>query len=108
MRLLTLTRRLNGRCRRFLELALVLLALGAQPALVAAGQAPAQVEQQDEFVPISELPPQDQLPAAPLLVTAYAVVVAALFAYLFSVMRRLAGVQRELERLEADVKRVRR
>ena len=68
-------------------------------------QATAQPEQQDEFVPISELPPQDQLPAAPLLVAAYMFVAVALFAYLFSVTRRLTGVQRELERLESDVKK---
>ena len=60
---------------------------------------------QDEFVPIDELPPQDQLPAAPLLVAAYAFVVLALFAYLLSVARRLGGVQRDLERLESDLKR---
>lgn len=64
-----------------------------------------QPEPQDEFVPIDELPPQDQLPAAPLLVTAYAFVVLALFAYLLSVARRLGGVQRDLERLQSDLKR---
>ncbi len=60
---------------------------------------------QDEFVPIDELPPQDQLPAAPLLVAAYAVVVLALFAYVVSVARRLGEVQRDLDRLESDLKR---
>jgi CcmD family protein len=95
------------RVGHLLVLALLLLP-GFGAAVSMAAQPPGQIEQQDEFVPISELPPQDQLPAAPLLVTAYAVVVAAFFAYLFSVMRRLAGVQRELERLEADVKRARR
>ena len=64
-----------------------------------------QPEPQDEFVPIDELPPQDQLPAAPLLVAAYAFVVLALFAYLVSVARRLGGVQRDLDRLQADLKR---
>ena len=59
----------------------------------------------DEFVPIDELPPQDQLPAAPLLVTAYAFVVLALFAYVGSLVRRLGGVQRDIERLQADLKR---
>jgi CcmD family protein len=84
-------------------------ALEPPDALIAlAQQAPAQPEQQDEFRPISELPPQDQLPAAPLLVTAYAFVMVALFAYLVSVARRLMGVQRELERLEADMKRASR
>lgn len=64
-----------------------------------------QPEPQDEFVPIDELPPQDQLPAAPLLVAAYAFVVLALFAYVVSVARRLGGVQRDLDRLESDLKR---
>ena len=64
-----------------------------------------QPQQQEEFVPIDELPPQDQLPAAPLLVTAYSFVVLALFAYVVSVARRLSGVQRELDRLESDLKR---
>ena len=65
-------------------------------------------QQQDEFVPIDELPPQDQLPAAPLLVAGYSFVVLALFAYIVSVARRLGHVQRELERLESELKRGRR
>jgi CcmD family protein len=56
-------------------------------------------------VPIDQLPPQDQLPAAPLLIAAYAIVVLALFAYVMSVARRLTVVQREIERLETDMKR---
>ena len=59
----------------------------------------------DEFVPVSQLPPQDQLPAAPLLVTAYAFVWVALFGYLVSVGRRLSKVQREVDRLESDIAR---
>lgn len=73
------------------------------PALVWAQQPPPQ--QQEEFVPIDELPAQDQLPAAPLLVAAYSFVAMALFAYVVSVARRMATVQRELERLESDLKR---
>jgi len=64
-----------------------------------------QPQQQDEFVPVSQLPAQDQLPAAPLLVTAYSFVWITLFAYLISVGRRLTYVQREVERLESDMKR---
>ena len=64
-----------------------------------------QPEQQGEFIPLDQLPPQDQLPAAPLLITAYSFVALALFAYLVSVARRLTTVQREIERLESDLKR---
>ena len=67
-----------------------------------------QPEQQNEYVPIDQLPPQDQLPAAPLLITAYAVVMVGLFAYVLSVARRLTTVQHELERLESDLKKTRR
>ena len=62
-------------------------------------------KQQEEFLPIDQLPPQDQLPAAPLLITAYSFVVLALFAYLISVGRRLGVVQRELDRLQPDARR---
>lgn len=65
-------------------------------------QQPAPVE---EFVPIDELPPQDQIPAAPLLVSAYAFAVLALFAYMVSLARRLGGVQRDLDRLQSELKR---
>jgi CcmD family protein len=90
---------------------LVMMAVGAavmrRPGGTAphhAGQEPAP-QQQDEFVPIDQLPPQDQLPAAPLLVAAYSFVVLALFAYLVSLARRLGVVQRELDRLQSDVRR---
>ena len=90
--------------KRAFVLFLVLGALGvAESARLHAQQPPP--KQQDEFVPIEQLPPQDQLPAAPLLVTAYSFLVLALFAYVVSVARRLGSVQRELERLELDVKR---
>ena len=89
--------------RRFLFVMMCVCALLGGAALVWA-QEPAP-QQQDEFVPIDELPPQDQLPAAPLLVAAYSFVALALFAYVVSVARRMATVQRELERLESDLKR---
>jgi len=87
---------------RPIVLALLLLTSAVVPV---AAQQP---EQQNEYVPIDQLPPQDQLPAAPLLVTAYAVVMVGLFAYVLSVARRLTTVQRELERLESDLKKTRR
>lgn len=62
-------------------------------------------EQQEGFVPVDQLPPEEQLPAAPLLVGAYAFVLVALFLYLVSLSRRMTVVQREVERLETDLKR---
>jgi CcmD family protein len=86
-------------------LAALLLAVSCLvPALSAAVPQPP-TEAQEEFIPVNELPPQDQLPAAPLLVGAYIFVVVVLFVYLFSLARRLTVVQREVERLEADLKR---
>ena len=55
---------------------------------------------QGEFVPISQLPPGDQLPAAPLLIAAYAFVWIALMVYLWSIWRRLGKVESELHALE--------
>ena len=79
---------------------ILLLAAGSMRA-----EQPQQTEQQSGFRPVSELPPQDQLPAAPLLVSAYAFVWLAVFGYVVSVARRLSVVQRECERLEADISR---
>ena len=78
---------------------LVAVAFWLAPTLVFA-----QPPQQDGFVPVSELPPQDQLPAAPLLIAAYVVVLVAFFVYVGSIARRLNGVQRDVERLEIAVK----
>ena len=63
-----------------------------------------QPTQQNEFIPIDQLPPQDQLPAAPLLIGAYVFVLAVLFLYVYSLARRLTNVQRELDRLDTTMK----
>ena len=51
---------------------------------------------QDEFIPMESIPPEDQLPAAPLLVAAYALLWVAVIGYLWSIWRRMATVEREL------------
>jgi CcmD family protein len=50
----------------------------------------------EEFVPIDQLPPEDRLPAAPLLIGAYLVVWIGLMGYLWSIWRRLQKVEAEL------------
>ena len=96
----TETQRHRGMTVRGLAFALL---LSVTP--LVAQQPQPEPQQQEEFVPVSQLPAQDQLPAAPLLVSAYAFVWIVLFAYLTSVARRLSRVQREVERLELDMKR---
>ena len=83
----------------------ILLVAGLTGPAISASQGQPPSQPQEEFIPIDQLPPQDQLPAAPLLIGAYAFVLAALFAYVFSIASRLTKVQREVERLEGDLKR---
>ena len=80
--------------RRTLIAILSFVLLGV-PAL--AFQAPAA---QDGFVPISELPPGERLPAAPFLVGAYAFFLVLMCAYIWSVARRLNTVEKEMKVLE--------
>ena len=91
---------------------LIVLCVLAGPAFLSAStrssaagdqQETQQPKQTDEFVPVSQLPAQDQLPAAPLLVSAYAFVWVVLFAYVASVGRRLTNVQHDVKRLESDI-----
>ena len=89
----------------FRALGVVALSLACLAAAAVVDAQPPQPQQQDGFEPIENLPPQDQLPAAPLLIAAYSFVALALFTYVLSVSRRLGRVQRELERLEADLKK---
>jgi CcmD family protein len=55
---------------------------------------------QEEFLPVSDAN-QEQLPAAPLVMAAYAVAWVAVFLYVWSIWRRLTRVEREV----ADVSR---
>lgn len=54
----------------------------------------------DGFVPISQLPPAHRMPAAPLLIAAYAFVWVALLVYLWTIWRRLGRVEGELKQIE--------
>jgi hypothetical protein len=80
--------------------AVLAFALIAAPALAA--QPPAG---QSEFVPINELPPTEQLPAAPLLVTAYAFFLVLMIFYVWTVWRRITKVEREMHALEQKLSR---
>ena len=53
------------------------------------------------FVPVDQLKPQEEMPAAPLVAAAYGVAWGAILIYVWTIWRRLARVEREL----ADVSR---
>ena len=72
--------------------AALLIALAATPAI--AQQPPAGTP--DGFVPVDSLPVEEQLPAAPLVIAAYAVAWVAVFGYLWSIWQRLGRVEREI------------
>jgi len=55
---------------------------------------------QSEFVPVNGLPETEKLPAAPLLVTAYAVFLLLMVFYIWTVARRLNKVEADMRALE--------
>ena len=92
------------RFRTFTRALLLVLSVSCV-AIPAPAGAHEQPPSQDEFVAVGDAPAPEQLPAAPLLIAAYIVVLAGLFAYVISLSRRLGGVQKDVERLEGDLKR---
>jgi len=86
---------------------LLLLAVLAVLAATAFAQQPGPpASAQGEFVPVNALPPQaEQLPAAPMVMAAYAFVWVAVLFYVWSLWKRmrrledeLAGLQRRIEK----------
>jgi CcmD family protein len=71
------------------SLALVAPAFGFQPPAGLSG-----------FEPVTGVPPSEQLPAAPLLIAAYAFVWVAVLFYVWTIWRRLNKVEKEMQALE--------
>jgi CcmD family protein len=80
---------------RHLRLLILVLALAA-PIPSAAQPTPSP----DEFQPMSEVPPEEQIPAITLVASAYGLVWLALFGYVWSLGRRLGQAEADLARLE--------
>jgi CcmD family protein len=76
------------------------LAVVAPAVSVEAMQPPSQ----SEFVPLSEVPQGEQIPAFTMVGTAYGFVWVALLAYVWSIARRLQKVESELADLESRSK----
>jgi CcmD family protein len=73
-------------------------------ALLAAQQPTPPAAASQEFVPVNSLPQAEQLPAAPLLIGAYAFVWVALMVYVWSLWKRLSKLERELADLQRRVR----
>jgi len=78
---------------RVLILAVALVA----PALVGAAQPK---PSPDEFVPLSEVPPTEQIPAIRLVAAAYGFVWIAVVGYTWSIASRLRKVEQDIGELE--------
>lgn len=86
------------------KLVLVIALFALLPgAMVDAQQPPPSSTAQEEFVPVSALPQAEQLPAAPLLIGAYAFVWVALMVYVWSLWRRMTRLERDLADLQRRV-----
>jgi hypothetical protein len=94
--------RLTSRLTAALRAACVALLLCGVGATPLGAQPP---EPQDEFKPVGNNPAPEQIPAAPLLIGAYVVVLGGLFAYVVGLSRRLGAVRQDIERLEGEIKR---
>ncbi len=82
---------------------LLLLLLVLLPGALLWAQQPA--APQGEFVPLSSIPQAEQLPAAPLVIAAYAFVWVALLVYVWSLWRRMTKLERELADLRRRVQK---
>jgi len=87
--------------QKWLALAVLLTLMWCAPGIAVARQQPPSGAAQEGFVPIDQLQQKEQLPAAPLVMAAYAVAWLVVFAYIWSLWRRLSQVEREI----ADVSR---
>ena len=75
---------------------LVLLAIAAVPTPMAAWQPPSTTAAQDGFVPLDESKVQERVPAAPILMAAYAIAWVVIFGYVWTLWSRLSRVEREI------------
>lgn len=89
--------------------AVLLAVLVTVAAVPGQAQQPPTTAAQEGFVPVDQLPPDEVLPAAPLVIAAYAVAWVVVLLYLWSIWRRLARVERDIgevnRRIEAGARR---
>ncbi|HVG86552.1 MAG TPA: CcmD family protein [Vicinamibacterales bacterium] len=81
---------------RFCRALLCVVALLAVPGVVAAQPQPSP----DEFVPVTEVPPEEQIPAINLIGAAYGFVWIVVVGYVWSLGRRMQKAEADLAALE--------
>ncbi len=87
--------------KSFVRILALMAALTAGPA-VAQTPSPQPSPQQEEFVPLDQLPPEAELPAAPMVVAAYGFIWVAFLVYVILLVKRVRKVEGELQRLERE------
>ncbi len=90
---------------RVLGLVLALTTMGSLAAAQPEPPPRAAPAAMDGFVPVTDLPPAEQLPAAPLVLGAYAFIWVAVLVYVALLWRRLAAVQKDLDALKQTLQR---
>ena len=81
---------------RRLVIAVTTFALAAPTILWAQQPSPGQ----DGFVPAQSIPPTEQIPAAPLLISSYAFFLVLMMFYLWTIWRRIGKVEKDMHDLE--------
>jgi type VI protein secretion system component VasF len=61
---------------------------------------PPQGSSPDGFVPLSSLPPGEEMPAAPFVIGAYAFFLVLMLFYLWTIWNRLSKVEKDMRELE--------
>jgi len=82
---------------RYAAIALLAVLLSTRPIWAAQAQPPPAT---DGFVAANDLPPTEQLPAAPFVIGAYSVFLVLMVGYVWSIGRRLNTVEKEMRTLE--------
>ena len=83
---------------RILTLVLALCAVSVAAAAAQQPQPPQPA--QEEFIPLDQLPPEAQLPAAPMVIAAYVFVWVAFLVYISTIVKRIRKVEVDLRTLE--------
>jgi CcmD family protein len=83
------------RAARWTAAALLAAACWTAVPVASQGQPPVSPAQEG-FLPIDQLQPREELPAAPLVMAAYAVAWIVVFVYVWSIWRRLGQVETDL------------